>query len=140
MSGAHAGGEHRTSTDPAHEDPVLRGRTYSIPFDEVWSAAVELARGRMPRWTVVREDDGPGVIHAEVKPRLWGDPADVLLRIGLDHDAQTRVYMVSSSRGQGRDWGASRRRVVRFFKALDRSLSVPTDPGTNPGTDPAANG
>lgn len=119
--------ENRTSTHPGHGDPDLRGRTYAIPFDRVWTTAVELAGGKLSRWFIVRDDDGPGVIQAEVRPRLWGENADVLIRIGLDEDAQTRVDLVSSSRGQRRDWGASRRRVIRFFKALDRALSATPD-------------
>lgn len=130
--------EDRVSTRPDHEDPVLRGRTYSIPFDPVWRAAVELAGRGLPRWSVVREDDGPGVIHAEVKPLLWGENSDVLLRIGLDGNGQTRVDMVASSRGKGRDWGVSRRRVVSFFTALDRRLSASPEQIVSPSAGSAA--
>ncbi|HSG47520.1 MAG TPA: DUF1499 domain-containing protein [Longimicrobiales bacterium] len=115
---------NRTSTHPAHPDPLLRGRTYAIPFDTVWTAALRLAGGGLPRWNVIRADDGPGVIQAEVRPRLWGENGDALVRVGLDADAQTRVDLVSSSRGNRNDLGASRRRAIRFFKALDRALAA----------------
>lgn len=114
--------KNRASTHEAHEDPSLRGRTYAIPFDTVWKAALDLAEGGLSRWFVVRHDDGAGVIRAEVRPLLWGENADVLIRIGLDRNAQTRVDLVSSSRGEKSDWGGSRRRVSRFFRAMDRKL------------------
>lgn len=125
MTLAQAGdGGNRTSTEASHPDPELRGRTYAIPFDAVWTAALSLAGGGLSRWGVVRADDGPGVIQAEVRPRLWGEPVDVLVRVGLDPDAQTRVDVVASSRGQRRDLGASRRQVIRFLQALDRVLAA----------------
>jgi hypothetical protein len=72
---------------------------------------------------VVRADDVPGVIQAEVAPLLWGWTGDALVRIGLDAQAQTRVEMVCSSRGARNDLGTSRRRTIRFFRALDEALS-----------------
>lgn len=115
---------NRASTHPEHRDPLLRGRTYAIPFDAVWTAALQLAGGRLSRWSVVRADDGPGVIQAEARPLLWGEPGDILVRVRLDSDAQTRVDLISSSRGNRTDLGASRRRAIRFFAALDRALAV----------------
>jgi hypothetical protein len=121
---AQADRENRISTDPAHSDPDLRGRTYAIPFDTVWNASVRLAAGGIPRWLLVRQDDIPGMLQAEVRPRLWGENADVLIRIRLDQDAQTRVDVVASSRDPRWDWGGSRRRVIRFLNELDRSLAA----------------
>lgn len=117
-------GRNRTSTHPAHPDAELRGSTYAIPFDAVWTTALSLAGGGLSRWNVVRADDGPGVIQAEVRPRLWGEPVDILVRVGLDADAQTRVDLVASSRGHRSDMGASRRQVIRFLRALDRALAA----------------
>lgn len=126
--------KNRASTHESHEDPALRGRTYAIPFDTVWNTALDLAEGGISRWVVVRYDDGAGVIRAEVRPLLWGENADVLIRIGLDRNAQTRVDAVSSSRGEKSDWGASRRRLDRFFRAMDRRL----DPSGRHGLVPPA--
>jgi len=117
--------KNRTSTHPSHPDRLLRGRTYAIPFDTVWTAALHLADGGLARWTVIRADDGPGIIQAEVRPRFWGENGDALIRVGLDPDAQTRVDVVSSSRGSRSDLGTSRRRAIRFFRALDRALDSP---------------
>lgn len=114
--------KNRTSTHPAHSDRLLRGRTYAIPFDAVWTAALHLADGGLARWKVLRADDGAGIIQAEVRPRFWGENGDALIRVGLDADAQTRVDLVSSSRGRKSDLGTSRRRAIRFFRALDRAL------------------
>lgn len=115
----------RVATCPDHDDPDLRGRTYPIPFDTVWSAALALAGGGIPGWSVVRADDVPGMIQGEVSPRLVGWMGDVLVHVGLDHHAQTRVDLICSSRGARRDLGTSRRRVVRFFRELDRALNAP---------------
>jgi hypothetical protein len=113
----------RVATGPANPDPLLGGRTYAIPFETVWQAALTLADGRIAGWHVVRADDVPGVIQAEVVPRLLGWTGDVLVNVGLDDEAQTRVDLVCSSRGAARDLGTSRRRVIRFFRELDRTLA-----------------
>lgn len=115
-------------TDPDHPDPDLRGRTYAIPFDRVWGAAMRLGGGSLRGWTVLRSDDTSGVIQAEVAPRFWGRTTDVVIRVALDRDAQTRVDMTAALRGEGREWGTGRRRVRAFFRALDRALGA--DPGT----------
>ena len=124
MALIRGGRDKRIATHPAHQDPQLRGRTYAIPFDAVWNAAVRLAAGGIPRWLLTRQDDVPGILQAEVRPLLWGENGDVMVRIKLDADAQTRVDMVASSRGTGRDWGANRRRIRSFFRALDESLGA----------------
>ena len=116
--------KNRASTHPHHEDADLRGRTYAIPFDQVWEAVVYLAGGGLSRWLVLRADDGPGIVQAEVRPILWGENSDVLIRVKLDRNAQTRVDITSSSRGTRGDLGASRRRVLRFIQALDQRLSA----------------
>ena len=113
----------RVATGPANPDPLLGGRTYTIPFETVWQAALTLADGGLRGWRVVRADDVPGVIQAEVIPRWIGWTGDVLVDVGLDDEAQTRVDMVCSSRDATRDLGTSRRRVVRFFQELDRALA-----------------
>lgn len=112
----------RVATSPEHPDPDLRGRTYAIPFDRVWSAAMGLAGGGIPGWSIVRADDVPGTIQGEVTPRLLGWTGDVLVRVGLDRQAQTRVDLICSSRGARRDLGTSRRRVIRFLVELDQAL------------------
>ena len=119
--------KNRASTHVTHGDPELRGRTYAIPFDTVWTAVLQLAGGGLSRWLLTREDDGPGIVQAEVRPRLWGENDDVLIRVKLDRNAQTRVDVTASSRGQRGDWGRSRRRVLRFCRALDGALSASPD-------------
>lgn len=115
---------HRIATGPEQTDPDLKGRTYPIPFDRVWNAAARLASGGLARWRVIRADDVTGVIQAEVAPRLWEGTGDVLVRIGLDVDGQTRVDLVSSSRGDRPDLGSTRRRVLRFLRDLDHALGA----------------
>ncbi|MDT8340044.1 MAG: hypothetical protein RQ751_00910 [Longimicrobiales bacterium] len=114
----------RVSTHPSHEDDELRGRTYAVPFDAVWTAALRLAGGGLARWRVTRAEDVPGVIQAEVRPLLRGGATDVLIRIGLDRDGQTRVDLVASSRARRGGRRGSRRLTRRFLRALDRDLAT----------------
>lgn len=116
--------KNRASTHPGHGDEDLRGRTYAIPFDRVWQAAVRLTSGGLPRWSLLDADDGPGTLQAEAGPLLWGRPTEFLIRISLDRNAQTRVDAVGYTPGARWDMGACKRRTVRFFGALDRELGT----------------
>lgn len=111
------------ATAPDAEDPALRGRTYAIPFDDVWQAALDLARGGMPGWHLIEADDFDGVIRAGAESRIARFAGDVTIRITLDLDAQTRVDATSTSRDGRADLGANARRLEKFFRALDRALA-----------------
>ena len=131
--------ENQAATDVAHEDPALRGRTYAIPFERVWQAALGVAGGGLSRWSLIRSDDVTGHILAEIGPALLRPAADVLIKVTLDADAQTRVDLSTSSRTERWDLGASHRRVRAFFRTLDRYLQVqdgqildPAGPGASP--------
>jgi hypothetical protein len=103
-------------------DPRLRGRTYAIPFDIVWQAACRLAGGGIARWSMVNADDHDGVINAGADS-LFGAGHDVMIRITLDMDAQTRVDAAAAARKPGSDMGRAARCLRRFFVALDRNLA-----------------
>ncbi len=107
-------------TARTHEDERLRGRTFAIPFEDVWQAALALADGAQRGWTMVSADDQDGIITAEVHRRFPAATDRVILRIGLDADAQTRVDAEAAA------WGDTRlsphrtaKHVIRFFRALD---------------------
>ncbi|MGH7469541.1 MAG: DUF1499 domain-containing protein [Longimicrobiales bacterium] len=102
-------------------DPRLRGRTYAIPFDEVWETALALVKRRRS-WHVVTVDDEEGVIRVEAKTFLFRLIADVEIRITLDENAQTRVDSSSASRRGFADWGVNARRIGRFMRKLDKTL------------------
>ena len=109
-----------------HEaDPRLRGRTYAIPFEQVWQAAGSLANGGLRRWRIVQADDYEGIVQAEARTFVFGFVDDVLIRVYLDQDAQTRVDMQSRSRKGRVDFGTNARRIRAFFHALDRRLAQP---------------
>jgi hypothetical protein len=116
--------ESGASTDPRSLDARLVGRTYAIPFDAVWSAAMKLASGGLRRWSVAKADDIAGVIEASAQPLFFGPDDDVRIEIGLDENAQTRVDVSSSSRSQRPDLGRNRRAIGRFLRRLDRSLEA----------------
>jgi hypothetical protein len=111
------------ATAPGAPDPQLRGRTYAVPFEDVWQAALRLAAGGLSRWHLQTHDDGDGVIRARTKG-IAGAMHGVCIRIVLDENAQTRVDAEAVAEGP-RDFGAARRRLVRFFAALDRALENP---------------
>jgi hypothetical protein len=110
-----------TSSDT--EDPRLRGRTYAVPFEDVWRAALSLVDGGLRGWRVISADDREGVIVAEAKTLVFRFVDDIRLRIVLDPDAQTRVDVRSASRVGRLDFGTNARRIARFCRRLDRQLS-----------------
>jgi len=116
--------EHGAETDPASEDHRLKGRTYTIPFEDVWTAAFRLAAGGLRGWSLHAADDQEGVIEGKAKPLLFGRDCGVRVEIGLDENAQTRVDVQSACEGKRGDFGRSRRTIGRFFRALDRALDV----------------
>lgn len=104
-------------------DPRLRGRTYAVPFERVWTGALKLARGGLRGWRLVEADDLQGVIRAEATTLFLRAVDDVTIHISLDADAQTRVDARSASRKDRRDLGRNARRLDRFFRRLDRILA-----------------
>lgn len=110
-------------TRPDHPDPTLRGRRYAIPFDAVWHASVALVR-KGAGWTLVDADDQKGVLRAEARTRILRRVDDVRIRVWLDNDAQTRVDLMSRSRGRS-SRTANARRIRRFLRDLDRTLRAP---------------
>jgi hypothetical protein len=121
----HALTRNEVATAPDHWDPRLRGRTYAIPFEQVWQASLALARGGLRRWKLIDSDDYEGIINAEAKTLIWRFKDDVVIRVYLDENAQTRVDVESRSRKGSADFGANARRVNRFLRALDRKLMPP---------------
>ena len=90
-------------------------RTYHIPFERVWVISSSLAGGALKRWKIVSRDDIEGVIHAEAKSFLTRSIHPIVIRVTLDENAQTVVKVEAESR----------RRIERFFRALDRRLQTP---------------
>lgn len=111
-------------TDPLAGDPRLRGRSYAIPFDRVWTAALALAGGGLPRWRVLTADDQAGSIEAEATTRVFRIVDDVRIRVGLDENGQTRVDLGWSSRNGRAGLGRGHRIAGRFTAALDRALEA----------------
>lgn len=116
---------NQAATAADHWDPRLRGRTYAIPFEQVWQAARALASGALRGWRLVDADDYEGVIIAEARTLVLRYVDDVTIRIYLDADAQTRVDVQSRSRKGSGDLGANARRIARFLRALDRAVAPP---------------
>ena len=116
--------EHRAQTDPTSEDERLIGRTYAIPFEDVWQAAKRLASGELTGWTLWVADDQEGLMEASLRPFLFLRAADVRIEIGLDENAQTRVDLSSASRTERGDLGRSRRTIGRFLERLDTALNA----------------
>jgi hypothetical protein len=111
-------------TDPTSPDDRLLGRTYAIPFENVWQAATRLASGGLKGWTLWVADDQAGLIEASVSKFFFAPAGDVRVRIGLDENAQTRVDVTSTSRTERGDLGRSRRTIGRFIRHLDELLGA----------------
>lgn len=99
-------------------------RTYAVPFDRVWHAALDLIDRRRPRWTLQSADDLPGAITAEIRGWLLPWRAEARLKIGLDANGQTHVEMHTTPLRRIPLFGAGRRQVRRFLLALDRALPM----------------
>jgi uncharacterized protein (DUF1499 family) len=109
-------------TSPDADDPRLVGRTYAVPFEDVWQAAVALAIG-LPGWTLLVSDDREGRIVAEARTRFFRFVDNVSLHIRLDENGQTRVDARSVSRTGRADYGTNARRIGDFFRRLDERLA-----------------
>lgn len=116
--------KNRAETHPDADDRRLRGRTYAIPFERVWRAALELADGGLSRWKVVEADDEEGTIHAESTTLVFRFVDDIHIEIGLDENAQTRLDVRASSRVGKADLGRNPRTIGRFLKRMDRALDA----------------
>jgi len=110
------------ATAPDASDERLRGRTYAVPFDEVWECSVRLAGGGLSGWRVLEADDVAGVLRAAQRGRLRRAERAATVRIGFDADAQTRVDLDIAGAPGGPDFGAAARAIHRFCRALDREL------------------
>jgi hypothetical protein len=120
------------ATAPRADDVSLRGLTCAVPFEDVWQAALALARGGLPGWSLTSSDDYDGRIVA-VSRSLTGAEHDIVVRVTLDSDAQTRVDMSATARKPGMDFGRSARRIRKFVQALQKSLARSPRRGTTHG-------
>lgn len=105
-------------------DAALMGRTYAIPFDNVWQALVTLVSGRLRGWTIVFEDAHVGVIEAEVRNLVRPVPGKAVISMALDANAQTRVDIVVEASDETGDRKTNAHRLWRLVNALDRMLRV----------------
>ena len=112
-------GAGRVSTSPGAANPDLRGRTYAIPFEAVWSAALLLAAEQMPRWDVSSWNDRHGTIQAHARGRFSKAPDDIRIRVKLDDFGQTRLDMSVLAR-KGEE--AAVKRIREFLDALEATL------------------
>lgn len=120
----------RVNTRPDASDPALRGRTYAIPFETVWSAALLLAAEQLPRWEVSRWNDRNGTIQAYAKGRFSKVPDDVRVRVRLDDYGQTRLDLSVLAR-KGPD--AAVKRIQEFITALDAAINPEPGQVLDPG-------
>jgi len=128
-------------TDPRSRDPELRGRTYAIPFERVWTGALQLAAGGLPRWRVLKADDQRGVILAVATSAIRKQACDVRITVGLDADGQTRVDLSALAREKRGGLRHTVKSIAMFLRQLDGMvearegliLAPPTDAPGVPG-------
>ena len=117
-----------SETRPGATDPRLRGRTYAIPFDDVWNASLHLVEGGLRRWRLLEADDERGVIRAEATSPVLRRVSEARITIGLDENAQTRVDAHTCPLTGKSGSGARERRLIRaFFRRLDRQVDASPD-------------
>jgi hypothetical protein len=116
-------GDGAAETRPDANDPRFRGRTYAIPFEDVWQAALAIVRAELRGCSLRLANDRDGIIIAQAVSRLPPRTDDLTISIVLDRDAQTRVDMRSVTRDGGRDLGGNARRVALFFERLDERMA-----------------
>ncbi len=95
----------------------------------MWDASLELVRGGLPRWHARWWDEEAGVIQALARGRFLRRASDVVVRIRLDAQGQTRVDLRSTSRPPR--WGGfanNARRIGVFTLELDRMLAIAPEP------------
>lgn len=113
------------STDAGAGDPRIRGRTYAIPFETVWRAAVALAEGGLPGWSILGADANSGVIDAEATSRLLRRRSAVRILVSLDENAQTRVDLeVRALTGRFPHLGRNARFVGAYLLGLDQAAGA----------------
>lgn len=115
------------STTRAVADPGLRGRTYAIPFEDVWQGTLNLVRGKLRGWSLEHADDEEGLVIANVNAAWKSLRGVVEIRIVLDANAQTRVDATSATPAAFHDFGVNTRRLRRFFRGLDREAARERD-------------
>lgn len=113
--------KYRAETNPWSEDPRLIGRTYAIPFEEVWRACMKFVAER-GRWRLLQADDLAGFIRVRCTTLVFRREDILEIRVGLDENALTRVDVRAGSRRGRTDLGVNVRRVGRFFEKLDGLL------------------
>lgn len=114
----------RTATHPDHPDERLRGRSYAIPFELVWTSALILAEEEVEGWSVQRWDDKAGTIFVEAQLSLLRRTDDVRIHVSLDPNAQTRVDLESEPRQGKVDLGKTAQRIGVFFTLLDKKIGA----------------
>lgn len=113
-------GTETLATSASHSDTRLKGRTYSIPFEDVWQGALRIIREKSKGWTLDTADDQEGMIHADIRGLIAKWNGAIEIRVALDDNGQTRVDARSATPAAFTDFGANARRVDHFFRALDR--------------------
>ena len=114
----------RAQTDPHSPNPRLRGRTYAIPFDQVWAHSLAAIQGELRRWRLLSHDDQKGVILAEARTAVLRRDVDIHIKIGLDDNGQTRVDVRTALRSAHGDLGSTSRLIAAFFRHLDGRLGA----------------
>lgn len=114
-------------TTPGADDPRLRGRTYAIPFEDVWQSSLALVDGGLKDWQLLEADDQEGIIRGLARGRTRRFTSAITVRITLDINAQTRVDALAASRVGRADLGRNARRMDRFFSTLDGVLAARRD-------------
>jgi hypothetical protein len=97
------------------------GRTYTVPFADVWDAATADIQARRG-WEIVHADEERGLLTVVCRSRLRRSSDDLSVWVHLDEYGLTRVDARAGSREGRLSPGANRRRVLELLESLDEAL------------------
>lgn len=106
----------------------LRGFEYPKSYDEVYLAALELAKAN-PEWVIIAESPEAGRIEGVATSTVFKFKSDFVIRVvSLSSRPVIRVDMRSKSRVGDSDLGANAKRILGFFRKLEEKLGVAPQP------------
>lgn len=115
------------------DNPIVNLRThrYDLPPQDIYEAALDAVKSSRTYgqpWTISFTEYMPnqelGRISAEVPVLMFVDDISITIQPVGGQTTDYRVDVYSTSRVGEADFGANGRHIVRFFRALDKKLTV----------------
>lgn len=122
VNGCRALTHNQAKTQPEHNDPSLRTRTYSLPYDAFFAKLLSVIE-TLPGWQLVAQDLEKGEILATRKSRLFRFVDDVRIQILKKGERKIVLDLHSASRVGKGDFGQNARNIRELLNELDQNIS-----------------